>query len=93
MHQVYMLLLENGRFYVGSTEDLDRRYQEHLSGKGAKATRESPPVKILYTEDHPDRSSAIKRELQLKNWTHAKKLALAESRLDDLKHLARRRVR
>ena len=29
MHQVYMLLLQNGRIYVGSTEDLDRRYHAH----------------------------------------------------------------
>ena len=88
---VYMLSLHNGQLYVGSTEDLLRRYQEHLNGTGSKTTRDSKPIAIIYSEPHTDRSSAIRREQQLKKWTRAKKLALAEGMLDELHRLSKRK--
>jgi tRNA/rRNA methyltransferase len=87
---VYMLRLQNGQIYVGSTDDLQRRYQEHFSGTGSKTTRDSKPVAIIYSESHPSRSSAIRRERQLKKWSRAKKLALAEGNLDQLHRLSKR---
>jgi putative endonuclease len=59
---VYFLLLQNNSIYVGFTDDLDRRFQEHLNGTGAKATRESKPVKIIHTESFPNRTEALTRE-------------------------------
>jgi len=88
---VYMLKLQNGQIYAGSTDDLQRRYQEHLNSTGSKTTRDSKPVAIIYSEPHPDRSSAIRREQQLKKWTRAKKLALAEGNLDQLHRLSKRK--
>ncbi len=46
------------------------------------------PVELLYSEPYPDRSSAIKRERQLKRWSHAKKLALINGDIAELKRLA-----
>ena len=88
-YHVYMLRLQNDMIYVGSTDDLQRRYQEHLAGTGSKTTRDSKPVAIIYSEPHSDRSSAIRRERQLKKWSRAKKLALAGGKLDELQRLSK----
>ena len=69
-----MLLLQNGRIYVGIAVNVDRRLQEHLKGNGGKTTLDNPPSKIIFTEEHPNRDSAARRERQLKHWTRAKKL-------------------
>ncbi|MFM1943155.1 MAG: hypothetical protein RI897_2137 [Verrucomicrobiota bacterium] len=85
---VYILQLQNNRLYVGSTSNLNRRLAEHRSGSGSHATSKSPPSNLIYSETFPDHHSALLRERQLKRWSHAKRLALAEGRLNDLKHLA-----
>ena len=86
-----MLLLQNGRVDVGIAVNVDRRFQEHLKGNGGKTTLDNPPSKFIFTEEHPNRDSAARRERQLKHWTRAKKLALAEGRTCDLKTLSKRR--
>jgi len=90
---VYMLRLSNGTICVGHTNDLHRRFSEHSSARGSKATRDSSPVEPIYTEAHPDRLSAVRRERQLKKWTKAKKLALAQGDLEQLHQLSKCRSR
>jgi predicted GIY-YIG superfamily endonuclease len=46
---IYVLSLERGKFYVGKTDDVQRRYQEHLNGRGSSWTREYAPVKLERT--------------------------------------------
>ena len=68
----YVILLDNGEYYVGSTSDLDKRWYEHNnptkghSSKGSKKTRENKPVAIVYHEKHPTRLEAVKKENVLK---------------------------
>jgi len=88
---VYMLRLRNDTLYVGHTNDLDRRFIEHSTARGSKATKDSKPVALIYSEQVPDHASAVRRELQIKRWSRPKKLALAMGDLDELKRLARRR--
>lgn len=88
---VYMIRLQSGTFYVGSTHDVKARYLAHQQGKASRTTRLDPPVALLYTEPHPDFTTARRRETQLKHWTRAKKEALAQGNLEKLKHLAKRR--
>jgi len=64
---VYILRsLKYGTRYVGSTENLDRRLQEHNSGK-CRYTKSKMPWEIVYTERFDNLSSARKRELFLKS--------------------------
>lgn len=91
MYSVYILRLQNGRLYVGSTHDLPRRLAEHRSGSGGKTTADAPPIELIYSEGLPDRPSALQRERQLKGWSCAKKLALASGNLTELLRLAARR--
>ncbi len=73
---VYMLLCTDGSYYFGSTPDVEKRFLAHLSGKGASYTRSHKPIRLVYTEELPDKSSALKREAILKKLTHAKKIQL-----------------
>jgi len=69
--------------YTGITTDLRRRLEEHnTSKKGAKYTRIRRPVKLVYTEEYPERSSASKREYAIKKLSRDKKLALLSQSLD-----------
>ena len=63
---VYILLCSDDSYYIGSTNDLARRFHDHQSGRGGAYTRSHQPLRILHAEEHPDKSSALKREAQLK---------------------------
>jgi len=64
--------------YTGIATELERRIEEHNSSdKGAKYTRVRRPVKLVYYETYPDRSSASKREYEIKKkMSRAEKLKL-----------------
>ncbi len=78
-YYVYMVECSDGTYYTGITTDIERRVVEHnTSEKGAKYTRARRPVKLVYSEEYPDRSSASKREWEIKNrLTRAEKQKLA----------------
>ena len=73
---VYILECNNKALYTGITTDLKRRFEEHISGKGGAYTRSHLPVKIRYYEMTGSRSTALKREAEIKSWPRNKKLAL-----------------
>jgi putative endonuclease len=74
-----MVLCANGAYYTGWSTDPRRRLSEHNAGRGAKYTRMHGPVELVYVEEVEDRSAALKREAQIKTYTHARKAALADS--------------
>jgi putative endonuclease len=57
---------KNGRLYTGSTNDLQRRLQEHERGKN-KYARYAGPFDLVYTEDCEGRLEARRRERYLKS--------------------------
>ncbi|OGG76569.1 endonuclease [Candidatus Kaiserbacteria bacterium RIFCSPLOWO2_01_FULL_55_19] len=73
---VYLLECEDSSLYTGITTDVDRRFLEHKNGTGGHFTRAKGARRIVYTERHPSRSSAQKREAEIKRMTREKKLAL-----------------
>ena len=81
---VYILQCSDNSYYTGHTNNLENRLKKHNSGHGAAYTRSRLPVKIIYNESHPDRSSALKREIQIKKWSRDKKMALIKN--DTEKH-------
>ena len=74
---VYMLQCADGTLYTGWTDNLERRLAAHNSGSGAKYTRSRRPVKLVYLEEAAGRSTALRREAQIKRLARAQKLALA----------------
>ena len=77
---VYMLRCGDGTLYTGYTDDVQRRLKAHQSGKGAKYTRSRPPVELVYREELPDKSAALRREAAIKKMTRAEKLKLLEQK-------------
>ena len=72
----YMLECANGRYYTGWSTDPFRRLKQHNAGLGAKYTRINGPSKLVYVEEMPDHSSALKREIRIKQLPRPKKQAL-----------------
>ena len=64
--------------YTGITTDVTKRVERHNKKKASRYTRMRLPVELVYQEEHPDKSTARKREIQVKNWSRDKKLALIE---------------
>jgi putative endonuclease len=85
----YILECADGSYYVGSTGDVSARVELHLSGKGPGYTAARLPVRLVYSEQQPTLESAVKRERQLKRWTHAKKHALISGNFTQLHDLSR----
>lgn len=79
MYSIYILECADGSLYTGITTDVARRLVEHRAGMGGHYTRAKSARNVLYTEPHPNRSTASKREAEIKSWPRAKKLALIRS--------------
>lgn len=75
---VYILRCADQTLYTGFSDDPQRRTGVHNSGKGAKYTRSRLPVELVYTEECPDKSAALKRERAIKRLSRREKLALIE---------------
>ncbi len=74
---VYILECNDGSLYTGITKNISKRLDEHNSSpKGAKYTKARRPVKLVYEEPSLDRSTASKREYEIKKLTRSKKLQL-----------------
>ena len=67
VYWVYIIKTRKGKLYTGITTDLKRRFKEHsTNSKRAKYFNSDSPLKIVYKEGHSSRSSALKREWQIK---------------------------
>ncbi|MBU1727316.1 MAG: GIY-YIG nuclease family protein [Candidatus Omnitrophica bacterium] len=73
---VYIIECSDGKLYTGITSDLKRRIKEHNSGNGCRFTRCRTPVTLVYKEDLPTRSEALKREARIKHLARTKKCKL-----------------
>ncbi|MCC2865750.1 GIY-YIG nuclease family protein [Ihubacter massiliensis] len=76
---VYMLECADGSLYTGWTNDIESRLAAHNRGTGAKYTRGRGPVKLVYIEYLPDRSTALRREAAIKKLSRDKKHLLIAS--------------
>lgn len=74
---VYILECNDGSLYTGITKDVIKRLDEHnTKDTAAKYTKIRRPVKLLYKESSENRSTASKREYEIKQFTRLKKLLL-----------------
>jgi putative endonuclease len=78
-YHVYILECRDGTLYTGIATNVKRRFKEHLEGKGAKYTKSRGVKKILFQEKWKDRSSALKREGEIKKMSRGEKLRLVKS--------------
>jgi len=68
VYYVYILQSrKNGTLYIGQTNNIDRRIEDHNTGRGGKYTRQNGPWLLVHSEKQPDRISAVRREKYLKS--------------------------
>lgn len=72
-----MLCCSDNSLYTGYTTDISHRLKVHNQGKGSAYTRSHRPVRLVYLEEMPTKSDALKREYKLKQLSHKEKEALS----------------
>ena len=87
---LYMIECGTGALYVGHTDDLERRWVEHVERWDPHCyTASRFPLRLVYAVELPTRAEALERELQIKRWSAPKKRALIAGDWPALKRLAR----
>ena len=85
---VYIMTNRSGTLYIGMTNNLMRRVQDHRQGRIEGFTATYKITRLIYAEPHAEVRDAIAREKQLKGWTRAKKLGLIAASNPDWRDLA-----
>lgn len=78
-YSLYLLLCRGNVIYAGITNDMDRRYEQHLNGKGAKFTKSHPPLKVLAHAVVGDKGDALKLEYAVKQLPRSKKVGFVRN--------------
>ena len=73
MNYTYILKCNDGTYYTGWTNNLEKRLKDHNEGKGAKYTKPRIPVELVYFEEFACKEEAMKREYAIKQLTRAQK--------------------
>jgi putative endonuclease len=81
---VYIISCSDSSLYTGITTDPDRRLRQHAEGRGARYFRGRRPERMIWLEAGHTRSSASRREAEIKALSHAGKLLLAQKAMDFL---------
>ena len=76
----YIVECADGTYYTGWAVDPERRVAVHNKGRGARYTRMRLPVKLVYVEPQPDRTTAMKREIAIKRMGRARKMRMIEGK-------------
>ena len=74
---VYLVECRDKTFYCGYTTCLEKRLINHNKGIGSKYTKRRRPVRMIYSEELPTLSAALKREHQIKKFSRKEKEVLA----------------
>jgi len=87
----YILKCSDDSYYVGVTNNLERRLEEHQEGKNTSSyTFSRRPLELVYYDTYIDVNQAIAREKQLKKWSRKKKQALIEENSSALVQLSKK---
>jgi putative endonuclease len=74
---VYMIRADDDSLYTGVTTDVARRYKEHSGSlRGARYFNGRKPLDVVYTEPGHSRSSACRREVEIKKMSRKQKIDL-----------------
>ena len=76
---LYILRCKDSTLYTGITTDVEKRFEAHQSGKGAKYTRGRGPLELVYRETCGTHSDALKRECAVKALSRLQKQDLIDT--------------
>lgn len=80
---VYLVRAANGSLYCGISDDANRRFAAHQSGRGARFFHSSPAVALVYVEACASKGDALRRERAIKRLKKPAKEALVEAQHDN----------
>ncbi|MDH5354397.1 MAG: GIY-YIG nuclease family protein [Gammaproteobacteria bacterium] len=79
---VYIIEADDRSLYTGISTDIDRRFREHCDKTvGARYFNGRKPVEVVYRESGHNRSTASKREIEIKKLSRRQKLSLISTQL------------
>lgn len=81
----YIVKCSDGTLYTGYTTDIKKRLEAHNAKKGAKYTKTRTPVKLFYFEEFADKSSAMKQEYAMKQFTRIGKIKYVNANINSQK--------
>ena len=73
-YYTYIILTKDNTLYCGYTDDVEKRFKAHMSGKGAKYTRAHKPLKIVYSVCFDTKIESQNEERRIKAMTREEKL-------------------
>ena len=76
MWYMYVLECNDKSYYVGSSQDVEKRVKRHNEGRGARYTNVKRPVILVYTEEFDNSEEAKRREVEVKNFSITNKRKL-----------------
>lgn len=88
---MYLIECANEALYCGIAIDVEKRYAQHLAGKGARYTRSWPPKRLVLALAYRDRAAASRAEVMIKRLPPRAKRALATKSAAAVKRLLRTR--
>jgi putative endonuclease len=89
-YYVYILKCNDGSYYTGVTNNVEKRLTEHNSDNSTTSyTFKRRPVELVYCQEFNDIKQAIELEKQIKGWTRRKKEALINEDWEKLKFYSR----
>lgn len=90
---IYILECSNGKYYTGSTINLEKRLKEHQEGLGANFTKKHLPVKLVFHEQFQNIKEAFEKEKQVQGWSRKKKEALINGEFELLPELSKKKFK
>ncbi|NQX78905.1 GIY-YIG nuclease family protein [Gilvibacter sp.] len=90
MGYVYILRCADNTLYTGSTRYLELRLNEHKAGVGAQYTKVRRPLELVFVERFNSVQQAFYKEKQIQNWSQKKKVALINSKYNQLKEFSKK---
>ena len=84
----YMLKCSDNSYYVGQTDNLERRISGHDSPETSYYTTSRRPVTLVWSQEFATREEAISAERQIKGWSRKKKEALVRGDWKEIERLA-----
>ena len=73
MNYTYIVRCNDGTYYTGWTNDIEKRVKTHNEGKGAKYTKTRRPVTLVYYESFQTKEEAMRREWDIKQMKRGEK--------------------
>ena len=91
---VYILKCADKKYYTGITSNLEKRVNEHKTGKHKDSfTYHRRPVELVFFAEFTDINLAIVKEKQIKKWSRTKKEALINNEFEKLPNLAKKKFK